>query len=97
MVKEGCGIRSISRLLKVSPNTVIKRIKQVAKSISKPVIVKGQEAVEVDELKTFVVCKQNEYWMAYAMSRKSHDIIDFLTGKRTKKTLKVLIDTLLLA
>jgi IS1 family transposase len=35
--------------------------------------------------------------MAYAMSRKSHDIIDFLTGKRTKKTLKVLIDTLLLA
>jgi insertion element IS1 protein InsB len=97
MVKEGCGIRSMSRLLRISPNTIIKRIKQIAKSVSKPLIVIKQEAIEVDELKTFVKGKRNEYWVAYALNRKTHDVIDFVTGKRTKGTLKVLTDTLLMA
>lgn len=97
MVKEGCGIRSIARLLKVSINTIIKRIKQIANGITKPPIVIKQEAVEVDELRTFVGRKQNEYWVAYALSRQTGKVIDFITGKRTKRTLKVLTDTLLLA
>lgn len=94
MVKEGCGIRSMARLLKVSTNTIIKRIKEIAKGINKPMIVIKQEAVEVDEVKTFVGCKRNEYWVAYALNRKGHSVIDFVTGKRTKGTLKVLTDTL---
>jgi IS1 family transposase len=97
MVKEGCGIRSMARLLKISTNTIIKRIKQIAKGVSKPLIVMKQEAIEVDEIKTFVGRKQNEYWVAYALNRKTHNVLDFVTGKRTKGTLKVLTDTLLLA
>jgi len=97
MVKEECGIRSMARLLKISTPTLMKYIKQIAKGVSKPLIVIKQEAVEVDEVKTFIGCKQNEYWVAYALNRKSLDVIDFVTGKRTKSMLKILTDTLLLA
>jgi IS1 family transposase/transposase-like protein len=97
MLKEGCGIRSISRLLKVCTNTIIKRIKQIAKGIHKPIIIVKQDTIEVDEIKTFVKSKKNEYWVAYALNRKTGNVIDFVTGKRTKGTLKILTDTLLLA
>src|SRR5882757_1615590 len=36
LVKESCGIRSISRILKISTTTVIRRILAAARSISKP-------------------------------------------------------------
>lgn len=38
LVIEGCGIRSIARLLRLSVNTVLKRIMQVASSIKKPMV-----------------------------------------------------------
>jgi insertion element IS1 protein InsB len=61
MVKEGCGIRSMARLLGISVNTIIKRIKKIASCVIKAPVIKNQEAVEVDELRTFVGNKQNEY------------------------------------
>ncbi|WP_143013885.1 IS1-like element transposase [Mucilaginibacter sp. OK268] len=33
-VREGCGIRSIARLLNIPPNTVIRRIKNIASTIT---------------------------------------------------------------
>ena len=36
LLKEGCGIRSISRLLKISVTTVMKRIRMIAENINKP-------------------------------------------------------------
>ena len=40
-VKEGCGIRSISRLLNISAGTVLSRIKSIADSIKKPPAVRS--------------------------------------------------------
>jgi hypothetical protein len=48
-------------LLSVSTNTIIKRIKEVALAIGKPIIVKKHDTVEEDELRTFVGNKKNEY------------------------------------
>jgi insertion element IS1 protein InsB len=95
-VKEGCGVRSISRLLNISVNTVLKRIKMVADTIKKPAISIGQD-YEVDELKTYVKKKTNDYWVIYAIEKKSGQVVDFKTGKRTKKDIKRVTDTLLLA
>jgi IS1 family transposase len=53
--------------------------------------------VEVDELKRYVKRKKNEYWVAYAMNRQTGTVMDFIVGKRTRRTGKVLTDTLLLA
>ncbi len=38
LLKEGCGIRSMARLLHISCTTVLKRIVSIAKAIEKPII-----------------------------------------------------------
>lgn len=53
LVKEGLRIRSISRIVGIAVNTVMKRIIKVAKAVIKPAIVKGR-TYETDELKTYM-------------------------------------------
>jgi insertion element IS1 protein InsB len=95
-VKEGCGIRSIARLLHISANTVLKRIKIIADAIKKPAIVMGR-AYEVDELRTYIGNKDKECWVIYALDKESGKVVDLKIGNRNKKNLKKVIDTLLLS
>ena len=85
-VKEGCGIRSISRLLNISINTVLKKIKAIAEAVKKPLITIGR-SYEVDELKTYIKRKTNDYWVIYAIDRDSRQVVDLKVGKRTKKNI----------
>jgi IS1 family transposase len=43
---------------------------------------------EVDELKTYIKKKTNDYWVIYAVDKESRQVVDFKTGKRTKKNIK---------
>jgi IS1 family transposase len=95
-VKEGCGIRSIARLLKIAAGTVLKRIKTIANCIKKPIISTGR-IYEVDELRTYIKNKNKECWVIYALDKQSRQVVDLKVGSRTKKNLKRVIDTLLLA
>lgn len=95
-VIEGCGIRSIARLLNISPNTVIKRIKIIAGSIRKPPIVTNQ-IYEVDELKTYVKKKSREYWVTHALNQQTGQVVDLRVGTRNQSSLKRVVDTLLLS
>ena len=95
LVCEGVGIRGIARVMKIAVNTVLNRIKMIAGNISKPDISPGQHIFEVDELWTYIGRKDNEYWLAYALDRATGQVVDFVIGKRTKATLKILIDSLL--
>jgi insertion element IS1 protein InsB len=95
-LKEGCGIRSISRLLNISTNTVLARIKMIAGKIKKPMVSISRE-YEMDELKTYIKNKNNEYWVIYALDRDSGQVSDFKVGKRTKKNIKKVTDTLILS
>lgn len=95
-IKEGCGIRSIARLLHISANTVLKRIKIIADRIRKPIIAMGR-SYEVDELRTYVKNKNKECWVIYALDKESGKVVDLKTGNRNKKNLKRVIDTLLLS
>ncbi len=97
LVCESVSVRGIARILNISVNTVQTDIKWAAKSIIKPPIRLHQETVEVDELRTFIGNKQNQYWIAYALNRKSGEVMDFIVGKRNKRTLRVLVNTLLLS
>jgi insertion element IS1 protein InsB len=94
--KESCGVRGISRLLKISTSTVMKRIKEIASKLEKPAIVKGKE-YEMDEMRTFIKSKSNKYWIAYAIRRDTREVVDLKVGKRNKKTLKRVTDTLVLS
>ena len=51
----------------------------------------------MDELKTYIKRKTNDYWVIYAIDRDSRQVVDLKVGKRTKKNIKTVTDTLLLA
>jgi IS1 family transposase len=95
-VKEGCGIRSISRLLNISVNTVLSRIKTLASHIKKPIISTGK-IYEVDELKTYIKNKNDDCWVSYALNKENGQVVDLKVGKRTKANLKAVTNTLLLS
>ncbi|HVD97384.1 MAG TPA: IS1 family transposase [Cytophagaceae bacterium] len=98
LTNESCSIRSISRILKVSTTKVIKTIRELWKSYKreKRVILFGRE-YELDEMRTFVGNKQKKYWIVYAIDRATKEVVDFKVGKRNNRTLKRVVDTLLLA
>ena len=96
LVKESCGIRSISRILKISATTVIAVIKREAEKIEKPKVKMGRN-YEADELKTYVKKKKNEQWVIYAIDKKTKQVADFRIGRRNKGNLKNVITTLLLS
>jgi len=95
-VKEGCGIRSIARLLHIAAGTVLSRIKKIADGIKKPAI-SLQRTYEVDELKTYLKNKTKECWVIYALDKQSKQVVDYKVGGRTKKNLKRVTDTPVLA
>lgn len=96
LTKEGVGIRSIARLLNISTTTVLKRILSISKTLTKPIISFGKN-YEVDEIRTFVKHKKRLTWIVYALQKDTKQVIDFAVGKRTNKTLNLVIKTLLLS
>ena len=97
LVCEGVGVRGVARVVKIAVGTVSSRIRTLANSIERPVRTEVQPTFEVDELWTYIGRKENEYWIAYALDRKTRQVVDFVIGKRNKATLKELIDRLLLS
>lgn len=91
--KEGLGIRSTARILKISTTTLLKRIITIAKNIHHPIISKGK-IYEVDEMCTYIGHKRNFIWLVYALEKESRNIVSFNVGKRTNKTLSHVVDTL---
>jgi insertion element IS1 protein InsB len=71
LLKEGCGIRSIARLLYICCGTVLKRILTIAKSIAKPAIAMNK-AYEVDEMRTYYKNKGRLLWIVYALQRETN-------------------------
>lgn len=94
--KEGLGIRSTARILKISTTTLLKRILTIAKNIHQPIISKGK-TYEVDELCTYIRHKRNFIWLVYALEKNSKTVVSFNIGKRTNKTLSRVIETLKLS
>jgi insertion element IS1 protein InsB len=95
LVRESVGIRGITRILCISKGTALARIKELAARIKKPIDAPSKASFEVDELWTYLIRKENEYWIAYAIDRRTRSVVDFVVGKRTKATLKELVDGLL--
>lgn len=94
--KEGLGIRSTARVLKISTTTLLKRIVVIAKNIHQPIISRGK-TYEVDELCTYIRHKRNFIWLVYALEKDSKSVVSFNVGKRTNKTLSRVLDSLKLS
>ncbi|MEO5777787.1 MAG: IS1 family transposase [Flavobacterium sp.] len=96
LLKEGCGIRSISRILKISTNIVLSRIVHIGNNLEpKPLYQKGC-SYEMDEMWTFIGNKSNVVWITYAIERKSKQVVDFILGSKTKENIQPLVNKLIL-
>jgi len=93
LTKEGLGIRSTARVLKISATTLLKRIITIAKGIEQPRIVMGK-SYEVDEMRVFIGKKSRLRWIVYALDRESKTVANFNVGRRTNRTLKLVIKSL---
>jgi len=91
--KEGLGIRSTARLLKISATTLLKRILYIAGQITQPVLSPGK-TYELDEMRFFVRKKTNPMWLAYAINKTTKEVAAFYLGKRNNKTLNAIVKTL---
>jgi insertion element IS1 protein InsB len=90
-------MRGIGRVLCIAVSTVLCKIRQIAASVAKPAVPLNRPCFEMDELRTYVGHKGNEYWIAYAICPETKAVIDFTVGKRSKRTLKPVVNTLLLS
>lgn len=91
--KEGLGIRSTARILKISTSTLLSRIILIAKRIKQPVLSKGK-IFQVDEMRTYINNKSKLIWIVYALEQKTKNVVSFNVGRRTNKTLNRVITTL---
>jgi IS1 family transposase/transposase-like protein len=96
LVVESNGTRSIGRILEISGTTVTKRILRIAGKIQKPAVPKGK-VFEADELKTYCGKKTRERWIIYAIRTDTKEVVDFRIGRRTKKNIGCVMQTLLLS
>lgn len=94
LLVNSCGITDISRVLKISRNTVQKRILYIANKIKRPTIIEISESYEMDELSF----KYRGKWLciAYAINRKTRQVIDYTVGNKTNENLAKVINKLLL-
>lgn len=96
LLKEGCGVRSISRILHISSKTVLSRMLKIANEIKIPYFNKLGCKFEVDELWTFIKRKEDFTWITYAIEQQTKSVIDFFVGRKTRENIKPLINKLLL-
>lgn len=94
LTKEGLGIRSTARVLKISTTTLLKRILKIAKAILQPEIFCNQ-SYELDKMRFFIGHKSNPMWLVYAVNKTTKEMAGFYVGKRTNKTLNQIIKTLI--
>ena len=92
-IKEGLGIRSISRILKISTTTLLKRITKISHTVMRPIIALNKQ-YELDELRFFIRKKKNTLWLVYAIDKETKEVANFYIGKRNNKTLNAVIKTL---
>ena len=106
MALNGNGIRDTSRILHVSPNTVIATLKQqepflthvnphlLAESIANETAYAVDIRCEMDEQWSYVLKKKVQRWLRHAVDRATNQVLAYVIGPRTDAMCKELYDLL---
>lgn len=78
----GCGVRDLMRALRVSPNTVLKTIREAAAAAPEPAAPRHIHTLELDEFWSFVSSKQQPRWTWYGWDRRRRNVVAFVNGRR---------------
>ena len=96
LLREGSGIRSISRVIGISKRTVLSRMLKISKQIKIPYFNTLGCKFEIDKMWSFIGNKKNVTWITYAIEQKTKSVIDFFVGRKTKDNIRPLINKVLL-
>ncbi|WP_430408590.1 IS1 family transposase [Kordia sp.] len=96
LLKNSCGVMDVSRILEISPKTVLSRMLKISKQIKIPYFNKFGCTFEVDEMFVRIGNKETKNYLTYAIERKTKDVIGFVIGNRNTENLKFVIDKVLL-
>ncbi|WP_456243511.1 IS1 family transposase [Tenacibaculum amylolyticum] len=96
LLKEGCGVRSIGRILNISTKTVLSRMLKISKQIKAPCFSKHSCKFEVDEMFIKIANGKSQNWLIYAIEQKTKHIVNFIIGGRNKENIKSVINKVLL-
>lgn len=77
MTLNGSGIRDITRVLRVSINTVLKTIRQAAEQVAEPSPPGRITDLQVDEMWSFVGKKANQRWLFYGFDPARKQVVGF--------------------
>lgn len=91
MLVRGSGIRDIADVLRVSSRCVLGVLLSYATLELKPKQ-SFYHQVQVDELYSFVQSKKKKVWILYAYCAQTSEILALTMGKRSKKTVKDLLN-----
>ncbi len=91
MTLNGSGVRDISRVLSVSPTTVLRIIRQVAEKLPETHPPARAKLVELDEFWSFVGSKSNQRWTWLGITSSTRRIGAFVNGRRTDKNCRKLM------
>ena len=94
LVINSCGISDISRILKISRNTISKRILNISRAIKTPLFNEQQQYYEIDEL--YAKLNNKQCWITYAINRATKKVIHFVVGKKTNLNISKVINAVLI-
>jgi|SRR5690606_3061503 len=95
MLRRNCGIRDIQVLLKVSRWCILRTLCLFASTCRISPSRKQYASVQVDELWSFVRRrKRGKYWLIYAYAPENDEIIGFVCGSRSERTVRKLYQQL---
>jgi len=83
------GIRDISRVLQISPNTVLSLLKA---AVAEPRVPKQIGHLEMDEFWSFVGEKGNQRWTWYGFDRERKRVVAYVNGRRTDANCRALYE-----
>lgn len=83
MTMNGSGIRDISRVCRLSPNTVLKTLRQAVTEVTEPVVPRRIRDLEIDEFWSFVGDKRRQRWTWYGFDRQRRKVVAFVNDRRT--------------
>lgn len=87
----GSGIRDTARVLRLSPTTVLRHLRQRATRVRRARLPPRLTELEVDELWSFVGKKEAQAWLWYAFEPRSRQVVAWTVGRRTDETCRRLL------
>lgn len=97
LLKESCGVLSISRIIGISKNTVLSRKLKLGNRTKNPIFTKLNCKYEIDEMFIKIANGRAYNWLTYAIEQRTKVVIGFCIGSRSKENIKPIIDKILLS